>query len=119
MLINKIKLNGNKTAFIKMANGNRAAPASPAQLKVCVDETNLTLSAWNFGVTFNSEMSLVPYIQTLCKSANYQLHGISRIWKYLTPDATVTLMHSLIISRLDYFQCAFWGIILQIDDEFL
>ena len=52
-------------------NGNLAALASLAQLKVGVDEVNPIFSAQNLGVTFDSQMSLVPHIQTLCKSANY------------------------------------------------
>ncbi len=105
MLINKLKPNGNKTEFIKIANGSLTAPTVHTQLRWDTDDVLPTSSAQNLCVVFDSEMSLVPHIQSLCKSANYQLHCISKIPKCLTPEVTATLVHSLITSRLDYCKC--------------
>ena len=55
-------------------------------------------------------MSVIPHVQSLCKFANFQLHWISRIQKYLTPEATATLEHSLITSRLDYCDGVLYGL---------
>ncbi len=55
-------------------------------------------------------MSLIPHVQSLCKVANFQLFRISRIRKYLTPEATASLIHSLITSRLDYCNGILFGL---------
>ena len=38
----------------------------------------------------------------MCRSCVYQLRNICKIRKYLTTDATKSLVHALVISRLDY-----------------
>ncbi len=110
MLVNKLKLNGNKTEFIKIASKTNTVPSSLTSLRVDTDVVQPTISARNLGVTFDSEMSLSPHVQSLCKSANFQLHQISRIRKYLTLEATATLVHSLITSRLDYCNAVLYGL---------
>ena len=52
----------------------------------------------------------MPHVQSLCIFANFQLHRISRICKYLTPEATATLLHSLITARLDYCNGILYGL---------
>ena len=110
MLVNKLKVNGNKTEFIKIASKNHTTSSVQTSLRVDMDVVLLTTSARNLGVMFDSEMSLIPHVQSLCKSANFQLHQISRIRKYLTPQATTTLVHSLITSRLDYCNAVLYGL---------
>ncbi len=55
-------------------------------------------------------MSLAQHVQSICKAANFQLFQISRIRKYLTPESTATLVHSLITSRLDYCNSILYGL---------
>ena len=59
------------------------------------------LSARNLGAYFDSNMTLVPFINNTCKSAFSQLYNIRRIRKYLTTDTSKTLVHAMITSRID------------------
>ena len=100
MLTTKVKLDGNKTKFIDF----QLTP-SASTIKYHIKGGVLTSpSARNLGVTFDNKMLLGSHVQALCKSADYQLFHISWIQKYLTPEATATLIHSLIMSRLDYYK---------------
>ena len=69
------------------------------------------LVCWSrIGVTFNNNMSFAPHVHSLSKAANFQLFWISRICKYLTPEAPSTLVPMLIMSRLDYCNSVLYGL---------
>ena len=55
-------------------------------------------------------LSLKPDIAAICKSAFHQLRRISRIHRFLTLPATKTLIHSFILSRLDYCNSVLSGL---------
>ncbi len=50
----------------------------------------------------NSPMSMGAHINAKCKAAFKQLYNLRRIRKYLTCEATETLVHSFIFSHIDY-----------------
>ena len=50
----------------------------------------------------DSTLSMTNHISTICRTAYMHLHNISRIRRYLTPEATKSLVHAFIMSRLDY-----------------
>ena len=54
-------------------------------------------------------MRLEQHITNICKSAYHQLHNIYRIRKYLTKDATKSVVHAFITSRLDYCNSLLYG----------
>ena len=59
-------------------------------------------SVKNLGVMFDSTMSMELQINSVTKSCYYQIRRIRKIRKYLTEDATKSLVNAHITSRLDY-----------------
>ena len=59
-------------------------------------------SVRNLGSWFDQNLSMIPHINKICKAASFHIYNIRRIRKYLTIDATHTLVHSIVIGRLDY-----------------
>ena len=64
----------------------------------------------NLGTGFDSAMSLVFHINSICKSEYFHLRNISRIRKCLTMEARKSLVYSLITSRLDYCNALLGGV---------
>ena len=64
----------------------------------------------NLGVMFDSSMSMRDQVVNVCRSAYGELAGIGRIRQYLTPDATKTLIHGMVMSRLDYCNALLCGV---------
>ena len=64
----------------------------------------------NLGVTFDSTLSMTNPVSTICRTAYMHLHNISRIRRYLTPEATKSLVHAFIMSRLDYCNALLAGL---------
>ena len=56
----------------------------------------------DLGVVFDQYLTFHDHISGICKSTNFHLRGIGRIWNRLTFDATAQLIHALITGRLDF-----------------
>ena len=108
MLLNRLKLNKDKTELLVISSLHLARPTL-SHIQVC-DERVLTSSkASNIGVLFDESLSMAPQVTAICKSAFYHLRKISLIRKYLTVDAAQLLVHALVTSKLDYCNSLLYG----------
>ena len=64
----------------------------------------------NFGSWFDSQLTMSSRITKLCSVAFYHLCNIRRIRKYLPQEATGTLIHAFIPSRIDYCNSLLYGL---------
>ena len=71
---------------------------------VSVEETPIIPSAVvrNLGIWLDSNLSTSTHMSKTCSSALYHLYNIRKIKRYLSHEATETLVHALVTSRLDY-----------------
>ena len=67
-------------------------------------------SVRNLGSWFDQNLSMIPRINKICKAASFPIYNIRRIRKYLNNDATQTLVHSIVIGRLDYCNCLLYKV---------
>ena len=102
MTKDKIRMNDNKTEF--MSIGARKQPAKVNIDGFSVGESIIApvTSVRNLGSWFDQNLSMIPHINKICKAASFHIYNIRRIRKYLNNDATQTLVHSIVICRLDY-----------------
>ncbi len=102
MVKNKLKLNDGKTELLLLnAHKDRTRDAGTT-IKIGDDTIGTTSAAKNLGVLIDSDLTLSPYITSICKAANFHLFRLSRIRKYLTPQALKMAVHSLVSSKMDY-----------------
>ena len=108
-LYNKLQLNEDKTeALLLDCSGS---PSSlPSSLTVGQCSINFSTSAKNLGVIFDDSLSMSEQVTKVCQSAFFEIRKISTIRKYLTNEATKTLVTSLVISRLDYCNVLLAGV---------
>ena len=64
----------------------------------------------NLGAFLDSKMNMEKHINTVCRSGYMQLRQIGHIRKYLTTDATKSLVNSLVTSSLDYCNALLSGV---------
>ena len=102
MILYKMKLNGDKTGFLIIGTSQQLKKVRTDTLSVGDAIISPVLSARNLGAYFDSNMTLVPFINNACKSAFSELYNIRRIRKYPTTDTSKTLVHAMITSRIDY-----------------
>ena len=87
MLINKLKLNVDKTKFLRFLPNTVKALNHGQTIQIGSDQVNLGSQAKNLGVIPDSAPTMDTHITSTCKAANYHLYCLSRIRKYLTPEA--------------------------------
>ena len=109
MLLNKLKLNREKTEIPLISSLHRARPLL-LHLDVCDERVLTSPKAGNIGVIFDEYLSIVPQVTAMCKPALYHLRKISVIRKYLTFDTAQLLVHALITSKLDYCISLLYGL---------
>jgi hypothetical protein len=102
MRTNKLKLNSDKTEVMLFTSKHNALHME--NVSVCVGDINITSvnSVRNLGVIFDSAMNMDQQLNSICRSGYHQLRNIGHIRRYLTSDATKSLVNGLITSRLDY-----------------
>ena len=107
---NQLKLNDDKTEAIMFS-----PPSLPSS---CILPSHITVGSHvipfagkvrNLGFTLDAKLSMKQHVTKVCQAAFYELKRISSIRKYLTEDATKTLVTSCILSRLDYCNSLLMG----------
>jgi len=64
----------------------------------------------NLGVMFDSNMIMTQQVASICRSGYAQLRSIGLIRRYLSNDATKSLVHGFVMSRLDYCNSLIHGL---------
>ena len=98
LIFNNLFPNSSKTKLINITIKSCIFPT------VLFDSTIIEPSEYvtSLGVTLDYKLSFSRFISSICKSANYNLYNIRKIRKYLTVTSIMTLVQSLVISRLRY-----------------
>ncbi|XP_075036108.1 uncharacterized protein LOC142097822 [Mixophyes fleayi] len=107
-----LKLNLAKTELIVFPPSRTSFPSD---LSITVDNSSISPvpQLRCLGVILDSSLSFAPHIHSLAKSCHFKLRNIARIRPFLSQDATKSLVHSLIISRLDYCNLLLIGLPLS------
>ena len=105
---NMLKLNEEKTELLIILP--RSAHGCTFPIAVGDAIVQPSECARNLGVIFDHAMSLQQHVDSLCRSAFYQLHCIGRIRRYLDVDSTKRLVHALVLSRLDCCNSLLYGL---------
>ena len=110
MNINQLKLNEEKTEVMIFGKASQLEKININS--VCIGGVDIkpTLNATNIGVNLDAELSMLSQVNKMVSSAWLNLRNISRIRKFLTPEATATLIHAYVMSKLDTYNCTLCGI---------
>ena len=98
---NFLKLNEEKTEVV-IINAPRRSNANLTSIQVGPEEVQISASARNIGVLFDSSLSHHDHISNITRKCFYHLHKLWKIRKYLSKESSETLVHSLISNNLDY-----------------
>ena len=110
MNINILKLNADKTEVMLFSSKRNSQHIENISIMVGESRIDPANAVRNLGAYFTSHMDMERHVNVVCKSAYFQLRKISRIRKFLTKDATRTLVNSLVTSKLDYCNSLLFGI---------
>ena len=107
----RLHLNDNKTEVLVITTPSSANTHSVTDVIGGDSIIRPTAVARNIGVMFDNELSLKSQVSKLCQVAFFfYTRRIRSIRDCLTHDATELLIHSLVISRLDYGNGLLYGV---------
>uniref|UniRef100_A0A4W3GZ76 Reverse transcriptase domain-containing protein n=1 Tax=Callorhinchus milii TaxID=7868 RepID=A0A4W3GZ76_CALMI len=102
MRANFLQLNINKTEALLLGFRQHLLTSGADGITIHGFTLDLANPVWNLGVLFASQLSLLPHIWAMTRSAFPHLRNVARLRHCLTPQATETLIHAFITSKLNY-----------------
>jgi hypothetical protein len=115
-----LKLNDDKTEVLVISKDSKVSKNVSSMLTpVRIGESMVEPKekVRNLGVVFDSVCNLEKHVNSICKGAYHQIRNIGMIRKYLDLDATKTLVHAYVTSRLDYCNSLLYGISKELIDK--
>ena len=114
MTENQLKLNDDKTEALLFPFSSSLKPSTvslPDPDSITLGSHNIPFSdsARNLGFILDSKLSIKKHVIKICQTAYFELKRVSSIRRFLTEDASKTLVTSYFLSRLDYCNCLFMG----------
>ena len=100
----------NKTNFILIGTRQQLSKVDVDSLCVGDSIVSQIKSAKNLGTWMDNNLNLKINVNNTCKAAYYHLTNVRRIRKYLDEKTTQTLIHALIIGRIDYCNSILYGL---------
>ena len=107
----KLKLNDGKTEIIVIKGNLKNVPVANFGV-LNLGDTQLVPceSAKNLGVVLDSSLSFRPHIDSIVKTCNFHIRNLYLIRDFVNKKNLITLVHSLIISKVDYCNSLFIGL---------
>ena len=107
MTENHLKLNDDKTEALLFPFSSSLNPTVFLPDSITHGSHNIPFSdsARNLGFILDSKLPMKKHVIKICQTAYFDLKRISSIRRFLTEDATKTLVTSYMLSRLDYCNC--------------
>ena len=96
---------------LKLLNQQPSTVSLPDSITLGSHNIPFSHSAGNLGFILDSKLSMKKHVIKICQTAYFELKRISSIRRFLTEDATKTLVTSYIyiLSWLDYCNCLLLG----------
>ena len=104
---NSMKVNPKKFQFMILGK----TPRQPIILNINQIKVDESQKVVLLGLTIDNRLTFKDHVDMLCSTANYKLHALRRIRKYLTLEKTKLLYNAFINSQFNYASviCIFCG----------
>ena len=93
-----MKANPKKSQFMILGKTSR----QPITLNINQIKVKESQKVLLLGLTIDNQLTFKDHVDTLCSTANYKLHALNRIRKYLTPEKARLLYNAFINSQFNY-----------------
>ena len=102
MISNKSKMNDSKTEFIIIGSYQQLSKINLNSIMVGEHRIIVVDDIQNLGAYLDKNLSMKTHVDAKCTVAFCQLYSLRRIRKYLSQQATESLIHAFIFSHIDY-----------------
>ena len=109
MVINKLKLNQDKTEVVLISSRYRLKPPLDS-LQIGNVTVVPSSSARNLGVIFDKCFNFEEHIKSICKSSHYHIRNIAKIRKYIDEESAKIVVHAFVTAKLDSCNSLLYGL---------
>jgi hypothetical protein len=102
MSSNRLRLNPSKTQYIWFGSPASRQKINPNDLVSSFPVGEVCTVVRDLGVLLDEGLTLSDHVNNICRIGYYELRQIRVIRRTLSRDAAATLVHSFVLSRLDY-----------------
>ena len=113
MIANNLKINEDKTEVVIIGSRYNLQRFPGLSINVGGQKVSSSDSAINLGVVFDAELSMSDFVNKKVSTCMYHLKAIAKIRRFLTLEATQSLVQAFVISRLDYCNSLLYGVSKQ------
>lgn len=110
MSSNRLKMNADKTQIIWIGTRQQLDKVDIAKLQLMSASVQFSTALSDLGVLVDNQLSMADHVAALCRSCFFQLRQVRAVRCSLTADATKTLVHAFVSSRLDYCNSLLVGV---------
>ena len=110
MTANMLQLNIGKTEALVLMNRILRNPITINKIKIDSIYISTASSIRNLGAIFDCALSSEAFVNSISKSALFNLFNISRSRRSLTTDAAKILIQTYVMSKIDYCNSLLHGI---------
>ena len=105
----KLALNDKKTEAIRITTVSTCQPR-PAVIHVGALAVQSKPHVRDIGIVLDDTMTMAKHVSHTCRTAYYHLHNIASIRRSVTTSACKIIVHSLVVSRLDFGNATLYGV---------
>ena len=98
MISNKLKMNDSKTECIVISSYQQIGKINLTSISVGKHRITVLDDIRNLGAYFDKNLSMKTHVDAKCTAAFHQLYSLRRIRKYLSHQATESLIHAFIFT---------------------
>ena len=106
----RLKLNQSKTQFLPVGTWQQLSKLDFNAIKRSFVDIEFNSAVLNLGFYFDRDLSMHEHIRYLTGSCGQQLRSLRLVRKSLNQDATKSLIHAFIHSRIDYCNSLYYGL---------
>ena len=110
MTENRLKLNSDKTEILIIGTRQQLSKMTYESINVCGEDIKSSSYIRNLGVYLDPEMKMTFHVQHIERVCFRNLRELRSIRRYLTMNATRTLVQAMVTSHLDYANGLLYGI---------
>ena len=107
---NKLKLNRDKTEFLVLSSRYNRKFLNLDSIDLGTDIVSRSECARNLGFIIDSTLAFEQQILDVRKKCFYYLNWIKSVRPFLSDYAAKTIVHALVINRLDYCNSLYYGL---------
>ena len=110
MRSNRLQMNAAKTEYMWFTTPRRIQQLPTGTISIDGHNILPVASARNLGVYFDSGLSMRRHIDVITSRCYATLRQLRAVRRYVSPPVMQSLVTSLVLSRLDHFNCVLFGL---------